>query len=103
PQPLIAATAGIAQPAHAQRHRALDVVPGVDVSVRPANRAVALLDRGNGAAGVGDLVRGQDASDLGYPDGRPAPPGPVRPQHAYPRTRRGSCRSAGSAPGPRYA
>ncbi len=66
-QPLVAAPRRTAEPAHAQGHRALDVVPGIHVAVRPADRAVALLHGGDAVAGGQDLVGGQDPRHRGQP------------------------------------
>ena len=62
-QPPVGPPGRLAQSAGAQRHRALDVVPGVHVPVRPGDRPGPVLHPGDGLSGrehVGPLQRFPD-------------------------------------------
>ncbi len=60
-QPLVGPPGRAAQPAHRQRHGALDVVPRIHQAIRPADRPGLLLPGGDGLAGSTYLRLGQDA------------------------------------------
>ena len=69
-QPRIGAPGLLVQAAGGERHRALDVVPRVDVPVRPADGAAGLLLGGDAAAGGQQLVSAEDAGYLRHPAAR---------------------------------
>ena len=95
-QPVVGPPGRAGQPAHRQRHRALDVIPGVGVPVRPADRAARLLPVRDVFRGGQDLGRGQHIRDFRHPGtacrSRPAT---VRSRHVARGARMTIARRAG--------
>ena len=85
-EPVITAPGWSTQPADAQRHRALDVVPGVDMTIRPADPSVGLLNRRNALTGRQYLVGREDPRYFRQqvPGARPR----LRPRHRPALSRR---------------
>ena len=85
PQPPVGPPSGLAEPAGAQGHRALDVIPHVDVAVRPGNRPGGLLqprDRLPGREHLGPAQR-EEPCRLVRPHGPRCPRSP-RAGHSAP-------------------
>ena len=75
-QPLVGEARRNGESAGAERHRALHVVPRVHVAVRPGDRAVGPLCRGDGAGGLQD-VGGRLRAARAVPPGRLHSPAPL--------------------------